>query len=486
MAKIPEIKTLTNSSVDVLNAIRNSASMNYRDHVPIASPDAESIKGIGAVIMDYPALQNEFLSALINRIARVTLTSKNYSNPLALLKKGFLEFGETIEEIFVDIANIHQYDPETAVDTVFEREIPDVRSAFHVLNYQKFYKDTIDNDRLRKAFLNIDGITSLIAGIVESMYKSESYDEYLVMKYLVAKNALAGHTYAQEIQGYDTEAHNKATLAIMKAVSNDMTFLKTKYNLAGVRNDSPKSEQVYLVDATFDAFNDVNVLASAFNLDKVEFMGRRILVDGFSFDTDEVARLNEIFANDPSYTQFTSQELALLADIVAVVADSKWFQCYDNLAQFTEIYNNEGLSWNYTYHVWKTFSSSPFSNIVVYATDIASDSAPTYAMYWNIGGNRYTDSAQTVSKGAEFTFTAERTAGTTPTFLNTGLTYKLQSSADSGTTWTDVATDVGITIVNNKVKVASTATAGLYRIVGTFVFGGSTQTADTLTFTVSA
>ena len=62
MATRPKVKVLTNTSIDVLNVIRNNASQNYKDYVPKATPDAESIRAIGSIIMDYPALQNEFLS----------------------------------------------------------------------------------------------------------------------------------------------------------------------------------------------------------------------------------------------------------------------------------------------------------------------------------------------------------------------------------------------------------------------------------------
>ena len=114
MATKPKIVTLTNSSVDILNAIRNNASVNYQNYVPVATSDAESIKKIGTIIMDFPSLQNEFLSALVNRIGRVILTSKLYENPWAMFKKGMLDFGETVEEIFVDIAKPFQYDPAVA------------------------------------------------------------------------------------------------------------------------------------------------------------------------------------------------------------------------------------------------------------------------------------------------------------------------------------------------------------------------------------
>mgnify|MGYP000075391992 FL=1 len=73
---------------------------------------------------------------------------------------------------------------------MFKREIPDVRAAFHILNYQKFYKATISNDQLRQAFLSWQGITDLIAKIVDSMYTGANYDEFLTMKYMLARNIL--------------------------------------------------------------------------------------------------------------------------------------------------------------------------------------------------------------------------------------------------------------------------------------------------------
>lgn len=48
------------------------------------------------------------------------------------------------------------------------------------------------------------------------------------------------------------------------------------------------------------------------------------------------------------------------------MVDSDWFMIFDNYQNFTEQYNSEGLYWNYWYHVWKTFSVSPFSNNAVF------------------------------------------------------------------------------------------------------------------------
>ena len=363
MATKPKIKTLTNSSVDILNAIRNNASTNYRDYVPQATADSDSIREIGAVIMDYPALQNEFLSALVNRIGRVILTSKSYDNPWAMFKKGMLEFGESIEEVFVNIAKPFQFDPQVAESNVFKREIPDVRSAFHIMNYQKFYKATISNDQLRQAFLSIDGITDLIAKIVDAMYTGANYDEFQTMKYMLAKHILNGLMNPVTIPAINS-ANMNSIISTIKGVSNKFTFLNSKNNLAGVMNHTPKQEQYLLVNSKFDATMNVEVLASAFNMDKAEFDGHHVLVDSFG-DLD-IERLNILFADDTTYTEIGKTELEALDAIPCVMVDSDWFMIFDNYQNFTEQYNGEGLYWNYWYHVWKTFSVSPFSNNAVF------------------------------------------------------------------------------------------------------------------------
>lgn len=359
MATTPKVVTLTNSSVDILNAIRNNATQNYRDYVPKATPDADSIRHIGAIIMDYPALQNEFLSALVNRIGRVLITSKMYDNPWAFFKKGLLEFGENVEEIFVNIAKPFQFDPAVAETNVFKREIPDVRAAFHIMNYQKYYKATISNDQLRQAFLSWQGISDLIAKIVDAMYTGANYDEFQTMKYMLARHILDGHMYPVEINTVET-ANMKSIVSVVKGVSNKFTFLSPNYNLAGVQTYTAKNDQYMLINSQFDATMDVEVLASAFNMDKAEFAGRRVLVDSFgSLDT---ARLAELFAGDSTYVEISTDELEALDAIPAVLVDRDWFMIFDNFYNFTEQYNGEGLYWNYWYHVWKTFSVSPFAN----------------------------------------------------------------------------------------------------------------------------
>ena len=371
MPTVPKTQRLNASSVDILNAIRNSASTNYRDFVPTAKNTAESIRSIGEIIMQYTPLQNEFLNALVNRIARVIITSKMYNNPLSMFKKGLIDFGETIEEIFVNIANPHQYDVEESENKVFAREIPDVRAAFHTLNYKKFYKQTIQNKDLNQAFLSWDGITDLISKIVNAMYTAANYDEFVTTKYMLAKAILDGRLSAITVDANDA----KGAVTKIKGVSNALTFMSNNYNVAGVQTFTDKNDQYLLVNSQFDSEIDVEVLASAFNMSKAEFMGHRILIDGFG--TLDVARLNALFKDDPNYTVPSQETLTALNAIPAVLVDKNFFMIFDNMYEFTENYNGQGLYWNYFYHTWKTFSMSPFANALVFVPAVPSVTSVT-------------------------------------------------------------------------------------------------------------
>lgn len=371
----PSVQKLSATSVDILNAIRNNASADYRNYIPQADDSLDSVRSIGNILMNYPALQNEFLNALVNRIGRVLVTSKMYDNPWNMFKRGMLEFGETIEEVFVEIAKPFEYDPETAESEVFKREIPDVRAAFHILNYQKFYKVTVQRDQLRQAFLTWDGVTDLITKIINSMYAGANYDEFLVMKYLVAVNILNGRLKAVEINDPSNVTNMKSVVGAIKSVSNGMEFMTTEYNQAGVHTYTDKRDQYIILTSDFDAVMDVEVLASAFNMDKADFMGRRVLVDSFaSLDNERLALL---FKDDKNYVPLTQDELNALATIPAVLVDRDWFMILDNLLEFTDQYNGQGLYWNYWLHVWKTLSVSPFANSAVFVPGVPSVTSVT-------------------------------------------------------------------------------------------------------------
>ena len=389
----PQRVTMDTNVMNILNAIRNNASNEYKDYVP-AMTDTSQLREIGTIIMDYPALQNEFLSALINRIGRVLISTKMYENPWTRFKKGMLDYGETVEEIFTNIAHPYEFEgSHTTPTSQFKKYKPDVRAAFHVMNYRKYYPVTIEQQKLRQAFLSAEGVTNLIGDIVNSLYTGANYDEWLTMKYLIAKTILKGRMYPVETASISAN-NAKDIVTTVKENSNILEFPSTKYNPAHVFQHTKKADQVIFINARFDAIMDVNVLASAFNMDKAQFMGQRVLIDSFgSLDRE---RLDELFADDPNYVPITDAEITALDTIPMAVVDTNFFMIFDNLNEFTEIYNAELLYWNYFYHQWKTFSTSPFSNALVYVP-----TTPT------VTGITVTPATATIKAGSSLALTVE-------------------------------------------------------------------------------
>lgn len=370
MARRIAVTTLNASTVDIINTIRANASYEYQSLVPEIT-DAHDIPKVGEILYGYPALANQFINALVNRIALVKVKSATFNNAYSMLKKGYLEFGETVEEVFVNIAKAREFSAEKAEDRELKRTLPDVRSAFHSMNWRVQYPVTIQDEDLRMAFQSADGVQDLIAKIVDSVYTAAEYDEYLLFKYLMIKSITHGGMYPISI-GDGTDLKDAAVA--FRGTSNNLTFIKTQYNASGVHTNTDKASQIIFMDSTFNAQYDVNVLASAFNMDKADFMGRLHLIDDWTtFDNE---RFDEIRAHSDMIEEVTADELAMMANVKAVLVDEEWFQVYDNQNKFTEKYVASGEYWNYFYNVWKTVSSSPFSNAIVFVTDDATITAP--------------------------------------------------------------------------------------------------------------
>lgn len=370
MARRIAANTLNASTIDIMNVIRQNASYDYQQNVPEVVKACD-IPKVGQVIYGTPAFANQFLNALVNRIALVRAQGATFNNPYAQLKKGYLEYGETVESIFVNIAKVVDFSAEKAAGREFKRTIPDVKSAFHVMNYRGMYPVTIQDNDLMQAFTSADGVTNLIAKIVDSIYTAAEYDEFLLFKYLLIKAISSGKIVTQSIgDGTDMDASAEH----FRGTSNMLTFMSDKYNEAGVKNTTPKERQIIFMDAMFNARYDVRVLAAAFNMEKADFMGRLHLIDDWtSFDNERFEIIRE---NSDGLEEVTQAELDLLKNVKAVLIDSEWFQVYDNNNKFTEKYVASGLYWNYFYHTWKTVSHSPFANGVVFVTDNAQIAAP--------------------------------------------------------------------------------------------------------------
>ena len=244
MAKRIAINSLNASTIDILNTIRANASYEYQNLVPEIT-DATEIPKVGEVLYGYPAMANQFLNALVNRIALVRVKSAVFNNAYAELKKGYLEFGETVEEVFVNIAKAREFNPDKGEARELKRTIPDVRTAFHTMNWRVQYPVTIQDEDLRMAFTSINGVTDLIAKIVDSVYTAAEYDEYLLFKYLMIKGISHGKMYPVSIGNGNM---SEAAIAF-RGTSNKLTFMGKKYNASGVTTTTPKADQYIFMDS---------------------------------------------------------------------------------------------------------------------------------------------------------------------------------------------------------------------------------------------
>lgn len=400
------VNTLNASTLDILNVIRQNASYDYQSSVPEVT-QASDIPRVGEIIYGTPAFANQFLNALVNRIALVRAQSAVFNNPYSRLKKGYLEFGETVEDIFVNIARVVEYTPEKGEEREFKRTLPDVKSAFHVMNWRVMYPVTIQDEDLRMAFLSMEGVQNLIAQIVDSVYTAAEYDEFLLFKFLLVK--AISHGKMKPISIGDGSDPKDAAVAF-RGTSNLLPFMSSEYNASAVKTTTPKERQIIFMDALYNGDFDVNVLSSAFNMEKADFMGRLYLIDNWTeFDNE---RFEVIRANSDGLEEVTAAELALLADVKAVLIDENWFQVYDNQNKFTEKYVASGLYWNYFYHVWKTISSSPFANAVVFVTSSATITLPA-SVTFTITNKSVSDTAITLTLELD-----ESTAALKPSNVN--------------------------------------------------------------------
>lgn len=338
---IKEVKTSLGISetYDIVNAIANSAGDSFKRYVPLAN--ANNIAEVGAGILINQTMQNDFITALVDRIGLVIVRSLSLKNPLKKFKKGNMPQGRTIEEIFTDITKGKKYNPEDAETTVFKRSIPNVKTLFHERNRQDFYEETISDDQLASAFVSWNAFENFISSIIQAIYNSAEVEEYEHMVLLIDNYYSKGLFAVVPVTAPTTETATREFVKKLRATARKMSLQNGSrdYNALAVRTRSEMSDLHLFIDADLEANLDVDVLAKAFNMDKTEFLGNVTVIDGFAS-----------------------------AGLEAVLVDKDWFMVYDNKLKLETIRNPKGLYWNYFYHVWQTLSVSRFANAVAFVS----------------------------------------------------------------------------------------------------------------------
>ena len=361
----------------VFNVIRANASEVFMNTVPSATKD--NIQTIKNILFNdsYQPMLNEFVSNLINRIGLTIIRNKSYNNPLALFKKGSVPLETDIQDIYENPAVAEQYEySNTAMAKLLTITDPDTHVAYYRRNRQDLYTKTIAREGLQGAFASWEEFENYIAGITNSLYSGNYIDEFKYTKQLV-DGAYDNNKVIQKVVTNPTnEATSKAFLKEVRATYDMMTFPSSDYNAyskfsgaKGTITTWTDSERICLiVRADVMANVDVEALASAFNIDKANFIGRVIKVDKFE---------------NP--------------EILGVVCDESWLQIYDNIFRFDEFYNARTMSWNEYLHAWGTYAICPFANAVMLVTG---ESKPVTA----IAGSDQTV-VEEATKTVTFTFT---------------------------------------------------------------------------------
>lgn len=330
--------------VNVLNAILNGASEAYQARVPVATQN--NIAEIGSAVMSYQATENEFLSALVNKVAMVIVRNKTFANPLSVLKKGGVPLGKNIEEIYTNPATGTTFDPTGT--KLLERAIPDTKAIYHTMNRQGQYKATVSKAQLVQAFTSYQALEQLLNSIVNSIYSGDNLDEFMLMKELFASAIEGGKIKTVDVTNVTSTDSAKAFVKAIKTVGQAMEFPSSNYNsyydinkeqdAKPVITWTPLNNQVLLLRNDVSVDVDVELLAKAFNVSYTDLKQRTLIVDGFGSATA----------------------------CGAILCDESYVQVYDNLTQMESFHNGEGLYDNFIYHHWQTYSLSLFANAMAF------------------------------------------------------------------------------------------------------------------------
>ena len=393
--------------------INQSPVLSAEVDLPVQG-DKNFIPKLGELISSDNRYKNAFLNT-VNEIAMTVIRDNTWRNPWdAFTEKGSFRFGDSVRELYVDIANVYDYHTyENDVDHFLDNVVPDVYNYIHILNYEKFYKTSTSDEQLSMGFRDDRSFFNMIESIVASLYEGYNYDKYIVEKYMLCKRILDGTMTAIYL---DNSLDNRGKVAFMKSISNKMTFRNPAYNPAGVRSFSSFDRQYLLMNTDFEAQVSTITMAQSYFRDEADFRTNMALID--SFNQHDTVRLSELLGLE---SPFADGELSALSAVPACIIDRDFFQVYNkafdtNAEVATRMWENpETLKTNHWLHTKKIISTSPFAPAVVFTT-----TAP------NVTGVTVSPSTATIYAGMSLKLSATvATAG----FANKAVTWSVDSTS---------------------------------------------------------
>lgn len=333
------------SNIEILNAIRGERTNAYQDRIPEATQ--ANIDQVVQNLLDYAPDRNEFVDGLVNRIGLVLFKNQIWSNPLAQFKRGKLEYGDTIEEIMNGLLQARRYIAERDYleKDIFGKEVPEVKVAYHKVDRQDYYKLTVVEADLRKAFLNPNGLMTFISNLINMAVTSDNWDEFLLMAGLFRNYYKAGGFFKLNVPDVgaegSTEAEAKLSLRRLRTIAGNLKYLSRHYNAAGLPVAATPDELILFITPEANAALDVEALAGAFNIEKANFTSRIIEIPKEHFP----------------------------AGAWGVLTTRDFFVVADSRLETTNAYNPVGLNTNYFLHHWEVISASLFVPAILLTTE---------------------------------------------------------------------------------------------------------------------
>lgn len=291
----------------------------------------------------YEPVANKFLTGLINKITKQQVAVMSFTNPFGVFDKDPMSFGDTIENIRIDVSKGTPYS-ETSNDP-FEPAKPTATAKYVTENFEYQWTTTIYDKELRKAAISNNGFMRISDGIMEGLRTGRNLDEYdAQVAFLNNKDLYANGFESITIASGTTEDKRaKQITKTLAAALKDMCLPSSDNNAAKVREVSAFSDLYVIVKQ--DVVNDINFdyLAGVYNLDKVEIAKHFIEVR--SFQTIKNTTSGEVIT--PSVTG---------DDLAFVILDKRGFDNHVLLDLDTNIYNPKKHYTNFFSTLWKIFN----------------------------------------------------------------------------------------------------------------------------------
>lgn len=367
----------TKDGSKLLNFMANTDPV-LREAIDLPQQGAD-IPEIGKIIMSNTRYKNAFINA-VNVIALTLIIDDAWANPWEdFTNQGQIRYGQSVREMILDLVDAEDYNENMNNPTHFlETVVPNVLNYMHEINFQKFYKSTVNDQEIALAFYDSTGIFDFIQAVYNNLRKSYVYDRYIVDKYQIQRRLVDGTIPSKEIPNFDTNTVRE-NVAIMKEYSNNMTFLSPNYNPAGLRLATPFDRQRTIISTGLEARISTEVLATSYFRNDAELKTKLALINGFA--ENDWSRLEKLLKEQ--YKPFTETEIERLQSVVGLIISDNFFKDYyyalDGQADTinTDFRNPETLSRTMWLHAWRIFSTSPFEQCLAFTKDTNSVTSVT-------------------------------------------------------------------------------------------------------------